>query len=337
MGNEINQPDSSVLDALARMDLLRPGETPRFTPLTGGVASDIWKVEAGDRVFCVKRALGKLRVKDEWRVSEERNAFEVGWIETARRIVPDCAPELFGADRRTNLFAMRWLPPLDYPVWKALLMQGRVREADAAAMGAAMGAIHAATANHPDIASRFRTDVIFRDIRLEAYLGAAALRHPDLSDRLHELIETTAYTRYALVHGDMSPKNILIGPKGPVFLDAECAWYGDPAFDLAFCLNHLLLKCLWRRDLTGEYLASFSALAESHLGQVSWEPRDNLNARAAALLPGLMLARIDGKSPVEYLTRDAYKDMVRRAAAQMLRDPPDRLDAVRMRWRRELA
>ena len=74
---------------------------------------------------------------------------------------------------------------------------------------------------------------------------ATARAHPGLRGILHGLVRTTAATKRALVHGDVSPKNILVGPSGPVFLDAECAWYGDPAFDLAFCLNHLLLKCLW--------------------------------------------------------------------------------------------
>jgi aminoglycoside phosphotransferase (APT) family kinase protein len=110
-----------------------------------------------------------------------------------------------------------------------------------------------------------------------------------------------------LVHGDFSPKNLLIGPAGPVILDAECAWYGDPAFDLAFVLNHLLLKGVWRPQWRARYVTAFAALADAYLGHVRWEPRDAVEARTAALLPGLMLARIDGKSPVEYLTTEREK------------------------------
>jgi Ser/Thr protein kinase RdoA (MazF antagonist) len=91
----------------------------------------------------------------------------------------------------------------------------------------------------------FATDAIFHAIRLEPYLLATARAHPDRAAALEKLAKTTARTKLTLVHGDVSPKNILIGPQGPVFIDAECAWFGDPAFDLAFCLNHLLLKCLW--------------------------------------------------------------------------------------------
>ena len=87
---------------------------------------------------------------------------------------------------------------------------------------------------------------IFHDIRLEPYLVATAGGHPDRADGAAAAgARSRPRPGAALVHGDVSPKNILVGPAGPVFLDAECAWYGDPAFDLAFCLNHLLLKCLW--------------------------------------------------------------------------------------------
>src|SRR5205085_5858894 len=138
-----------------------------------------------------------------------------------------------------------------------------------------------------------------------------------------------------LVHGDVSPKNILVGPAGPVFLDAECAWWGDPAFDLAFCLNHLLLKCLWTPAARDDFLACFDALSESYLAAAEWEPRAALERRAAALLPGLLLARVDGKSPVEYLRDDASRASVRRVARQFLVAPTDRLQVVAAGWRRE--
>jgi hypothetical protein len=139
------------------------------------------------------------------------------------------------------------------------------------------------------------------------------------------------------VHGDVSPKNILIGPRGPIFLDAECAWYGDPAFDLAFCLNHLLLKCLWAPQAAGEFLRCFDVLAKGYLAGVGWEPHGAIERRTARLLPGLFLARVDGKSPVEYVTADADRDRVRRVARALLAHPVDRLHGVRAAWARELA
>ena len=113
---------------------------------------------------------------------------------------------------------------------------------------------------------------------------ATARVHAELAPVLNSLAERTARTRLALVHGDVSPKNILVGPAGPVFLDAECAWYGDPAFDLAFCLNHLLLKGAWVPASQADYLACFDGLAEAYLDGVTWESADALEARAATLL-----------------------------------------------------
>jgi len=138
------------------------------------------------------------------------------------------------------------------------------------------------------------------------------------------------------VHGDVSPKNILCGPSGPVFLDAECAWWGDPAFDLAFCLNHLLLKCLWTPLAVDGFLRCFDVLSAGYLRGVIWEPPDALEQRAAALLPGLLLARVDGKSPVEYVTSESQKDQVRRVARALLADPPVRLTPIRTAWKKEV-
>jgi hypothetical protein len=121
-----------------------------------------------------------------------------------------------------------------------------------------------------------------------------------------------------------------------VFLDAECAWWGDPAFDIAFCLNHLLLKCLWTPAATPGFLASFDALAEAYLQAVDWEPSIALEQRAAALLPGLFLARIDGKSPVEYITEEGQREQVRRVARELLQQPVASLRSVRIRWAEEL-
>ena len=235
-----------------------------------------------------------------------------------------------------GLFVMAYLDPAQYPTWKDELRDGRAKPAVAQEVGRRIARIHAGTAGDPRVATRFANDELFRAIRLEPYLETAARRHPDRAEALTALAETTAATKRALVHGDVSPKNILLGPRGPVFIDAECAWYGDPAFDLAFCLNHFLLKCLWRPAFTGAYLDCFSAMSGAYGTGVAWEPPEALEARTARLLPGLFLARIDGKSPVEYLTAEDDKERVRRIARALLADPVDTLAAVHAAWAEEL-
>jgi hypothetical protein len=160
-----------------------------------------------------------------------------------------------------------------------------------------------------------------------------APKYPDLADKLFALSRDTLARHVALVHGDVSPKNILVGPDGPVFLDAECAWYGDPAFDLAFCLNHLLLKCIWNPAAAPNFLRCFDALYTTYFGVVGARLSRGLEKRVARLLPGLLLARIDGKSPVEYIVAAVDKDRVRDIAIPMIKTPPASLTALRDAWR----
>ncbi len=328
--------DAVILDALRQIGLLADGETPAAEALTGGVSSDIWKVTSAHGTFCIKRALAKLRTEKDWFAPVSRNSNEAAWIRIAAQAVPSGVPELIGEGSDTGMFAMAYLDPADHPVWKSLLRDGHVLPGSAKAVGDALGRIHAATAGDAAIAERFATDDIFHAIRLEPYLLRTAEAHPDLADRLRDLASLTAETRLALVHGDVSPKNILIGPEGPVFLDAECAWYGDPAFDLAFCLNHMLLKCVWRPQWADRYLACFHELRDAYLHHVSWEPAGTMEARTAALLPGLLLARIDGTSPVEYITEESDKDCVRRAARAGLCEDTERLENVATLFRQSL-
>ncbi|MGH6962513.1 MAG: phosphotransferase [Dongiaceae bacterium] len=329
-------PAADLVAALERLGLIAAGERPRFTPLPGGVSSDIWRVDLASGPICIKRALPKLKVAADWRAPVERNAYEVAWMETAGRLVPGSVPHILGYDPGAGLFAMEFLDPAQHRLWKGELKEGRADPVFAAAVGRSLAAIHAGTAARPKVAARFSTDAIFHAIRLEPYLEATAQAHPDLAPALLQLLATTAETKHALVHGDVSPKNILVGPACPVFLDAECAWYGDPAFDLAFCLNHLLLKCLWNRAGIPAFLRCFAALADAYGAGVAWEAPVAVEGRAARLLPGLLLARIDGKSPVEYITEVGDKNMVRRVARSLLQAPPDRLDAILQVWRRAL-
>ena len=329
--------DAIIVEALTRMGLVRAQAPPPMTPLAGGVSSDIWRVDLPAGPVCVKRALPRLKVAAVWEAPVERNRYEWEWMREAGRIVPSCVPPLVAHDVEAGCFAMGFLDPAAHPLWKAQLRDGIAREATARAVGERLAAIHGATAGRADVQARFATDDIFYAIRLEPYLVATAARHPDLAAPLQAIVRRTADTKQALVHGDVSPKNILIGPDGPIFLDAECAWYGDPAFDLAFCLNHLMLKCLWTPAATAAFLRSFDTLAETYLAGVDWEARTAVEKRAAHLLPGLFLARVDGKSPVEYITADADRTLVRRTARPLIRKPPARLSAVREAWAEALS
>jgi len=300
------------------------GGALEIAPLTGGVSSDIVRIRLPDgRQYCAKRALGKLKVATDWQAPLERNQYEVAWLRRANAIVPGAAPEVIGEDRAHGIALLEYLPAEDYLLWKAELLAGRADPSVATAVAEALGRIHAATLNDPSAAAEFPTDHLIDALRLDPYLRFTAGRHPELADRILAVLTTTANTKLALVHGDVSPKNILIAKRDghPVLLDAECAWYGDPAFDAAFCLNHLVLKSIHLPALRDALLAQASAFAATWLGHFPAQLRASTEARAAALLPCLMLARVDGKSPVEYLS-EASRQLVRDRAIPHIQHPP---------------
>lgn len=327
------EPAQRLRDFLRRRSLVQPGEEAAWTPLPGGVSSDIWRVDLPGRRLCIKCALPVLKVAQRWQAPIERSAYEWAWINFAAGHYPHAVPTPLANDPEQGIFAMSFLDPETHPVWKRLLLDGVVQPQIAAQVGTILAGLHAASARDAEIAQRFRTDPIFHAIRLEPYLLATAVRHPDLARSLRALAERTAGTHLALVHGDVSPKNILLGPEGPVFIDAECAWYGDPAFDAAFCLNHLLLKCVARPLLAEGFLSCYAAFSAAYLGGVTWEPRGEIESRIASLLPALLLARVDGKSPVEYITSEPDKRLVRDTARPLIVRPAGALAEVAAMWR----
>src|SRR6185437_3075199 len=272
---------------MVRLRLIQPDEAIRIEELRGGVSSTILKVEGTDRSYCVKQALPSLKVAETWNAPIDRVYAEIEWLQLAAQIVPDCVPQVLGIDKETNSFVMSFLPPNVFLNWKYELLAGRVDRSFASAVGRTLCLIHKATANQPEIEHAFAHDDNFLALRLDPYLLETARKHPDLEANLHDLVVRTQTIKFALMHGDISPKNILSGPSGPVFLDAECACYGDPAFDVAFCLNHLLLKSVANRNLSATLLRSFDTLADTYLSGVDWEPRQEIERRIASLLPAL--------------------------------------------------
>ncbi|HKP77539.1 MAG TPA: aminoglycoside phosphotransferase family protein [Phenylobacterium sp.] len=333
----MNVPDEAeVARWLQDVGLAEPDEVPTITPLAGGVSSDVLRVDLRRGPICVKRALPQLKVKSVWCAPVVRSDYEVAWLRTVRALGGPMAPEVLAADPRASRFAMTWFPPERYRVWKGELAAGRADADFAETVGRVLARIHGHSAGSPELAVAFATDALFESLRIEPYLRHTAKAHPDLGSRLLQLADETLARKTALVHGDVSPKNILVGPEGPVFLDAECAWFGDPAFDIAFCGAHLLLKAVWRRAHAPALLDAYAALCRGYLRGVGWERPDALDHRAGALIAALLLARVDGKSPVEYLTASDAQAFVRRNARQLLTRDRLSLKDVGDGWREQL-
>ncbi len=171
-------PPKEISDALVRMHLL-DGAAPTGEPLTGGVSSEIWRIDLPGGPICIKRALPKLLVTADWRAPVERNVYEARWMRVASQVVPHAVPLLLGQDAVTGALAMEYLPAERYPLWKALLRDEVVDIGFAVSVAITLGRIHAATAANPSLARDFPTDEIFFEIRLEPYLAQTGRAHPD--------------------------------------------------------------------------------------------------------------------------------------------------------------
>ena len=320
----------AIKTILGNLSLAREDESITIKALTGGVSSNIFQITTKHAQYCLKQALPQLKVAKQWLAPVDRVFAEIDWLQTAATIAPDAVPKILGIDQASKSFVMQHLGA-EYLNWKAELLAARVADKVAAQLGSIVGRIHSQTALNEAIAKRFANDDTFYAIRLEPYLEEAARQHPELSPHLKALITRTQHNPKVLVHGDVSPKNIMLGPLGPVILDAECAWYGDPAFDVAFCLNHFFLKAAHMPRLAPALLQGAQDFLKAYLQEVTWESVPELEYRIASLLPGLMLARVDGKSPVEYLAAERGA-VVRTLAIEFLKQDDVSFSIIHERW-----
>lgn len=328
-----SEPPEDLVAVLRRLGL-GGDRLPPMVPLTGGVSSDIWRVDLPGGPVCVKRALARLKVAATWQAPLERTGYEAAWMEVASRACPGICPDVVAYDAESGVLVMSYLDPEHHRLWKHELRDGRADPDVAAEVARRVATVHRVTAGDAKVAAAFDNLDVFTALRLEPYLDATARAHPDLAGTLDRVRAAYVANRRALVHGDVSPKNILVGSGGPVLVDAECATWGDPAFDVAFCATHLLLKCRWSPAATAQLLVCFDRFAATYLGEVTWEPAAALDRRVAAMTAALLLARVDGKSPVEYLD-EAGRESTRACARSMLAGvdrAPGTLAEVRERW-----
>lgn len=316
-------PDQTCRALIEELNLGRADEVGAITPLAGGVASDIARVEVGDRVYCVKAALAKLKVAEDWFAPVHRNQAEYLWLEVASKIAPESVPKLYGKSASGNGFVMEFITGADIYLWKRALLAGQSPKHEASSVGDLLGRIHRHTAQKDFDRSGFQNQDDFRALRLEPYLIFTASKYPGISAKLKRIADQLYGSDIALIHGDVSPKNILFRGNIPILLDAECATMGDPCFDIAFCLNHLILKSFHLPALRGTLLENVLDFWRTYAPFVTWESSADLERRICDLLPALMLARIDGKSPVEYLNEPS-RNAVREIAISLIeRAEPD--------------
>ena len=275
-------------------------------PLTGGVSSDIFLITDGDTKFVLKQALAQLKVKDSWKADLSRNQVEQDFIHLAEDFLPSAVPRILYSDPELRFFIMEYLDD-SYVNWKTQLMEGVFENSTAIQAARILVTIHSKTHNNMKVSTQFDTTQNFKGLRIDPYLVTTGQKNPHLNRLFMEEADRLETHKEALVHGDFSPKNFLVGPDRVVLLDHEVAWYGDPAFDLGFLFTHLYFKMLInRRQL--DTLPNLSQIVwKEYFNTIDIADPESLKERAGRLLLMIMLARLDGKSPVEYWQKESLE------------------------------
>lgn len=318
----------SAVDYLRQRGVLPPDRPCTAWPLAGGVSNDVLAITGPGVDLVVKQALPKLRVQQEWRATPRRILAEAAALRLAARIRPDEVPTVADVDEQALTMT---ISRADSRLrnWKSDLLGGRADPRTAVQLGQALAAWHSATAGDEQLRSRF-DDTAFVQLRTDPFHRAIASRHPDLAGRIAALVTTMLTTKLCLVHGDFSPKNVLADGPRVCVLDWEVAHFGDPVFDLAFLHTHLLLKAVHRPQSALGYREVATAFRQTYRSAVDTRllrPDDYLGGHIACLL----LARVDGKSPAEYLTeleRDRVRALARNALASTAVTDADLWQAV---------
>jgi aminoglycoside phosphotransferase (APT) family kinase protein len=302
----------------------------RLRPLSGGVSSDVFLIEDGRPPRVVKRALPQLRVADTWAANVSRNEFEQRYLNYVSRFMPDSVPAVLA--KGDGYFVMPYFDAA-FTNWKRRLLAGDARVQDAQAVGRFLGRVHQHSWNEPETARQFDSGENFRQLRIDPYLLTVGRRYPEINDLIRAEVDRLAKRRECLLHGDFSPKNMLFSEGGLVVLDCEVACFGDPAFDLAFLTSHLLLKALYHapRDLGLRELVE--AFSTSYLQErcLPHDEQTSLFDRTSRLACLLLLARVDGKSPVEYLDQQR-QEVVRSFTLAALPHPSTNLREFCKDW-----
>ena len=314
----------SALAILSGRVELSPRATARL--LGGGVSNVVALVEDGLQRIVLKQSLPRLRVRDRWLADRERIAREWEVMQALGELLPKGRlPQLLFRDEERFLYAMRAAPDESVD-WKTELLAGTCDRATARRAGATLGLIIRSTWEHRALGARFSDRTAFDQLRTDPYYRTVASRHPRLAGLVEDWIAASSRRQVAMVHGDWSPKNLLVTADRLVCIDFECAHFGDPSYDAGFLLNHLILKAFRRPELAPSYLSLARTAMAWTLGMLPAGGLEWFEASALRHLGFLMLARVDGKSPVEYLTTDADRNAVRRFALDLIRAPPTSVD-----------
>ncbi len=314
---EIQLTQESLAAYLASHSLVRDPAELSIRELGGGVSNFVSLIEGPGIRWVAKQSLGKLRVKDDWTSQRERIFREAAVIQSLGSILDGAVPQVVHVDRANFLYLMTAAPEGSV-VWKESLLKGNNNLKVAEAAGRLLATMITASQQDPSFQEQFADRTVFDELRIDPYYRTAAGRDPDARKALEELIEDSWKIQNSLVHGDYSPKNMLVRDDSIFLIDFEVVHWGDPAFDSAFLVNHLMLKSFYQPRYAEDNFQACRLFWQALMSGLKNARTEDFEGMTVRHLGGLMLARVDGKSPVEYIRDEAIKSRVRRTAKHLL-------------------
>jgi 5-methylthioribose kinase len=312
---------ANALDYLRFRGWIGPGPA-RVEGLGWGVSNAVLRVETPEQLFVLKQSRPQLRTRDAWFSDLGRVYREQEVMQFLHPLLPvPTVPDVLHVDRDNYVFAMSHAPR-EARVWKEALLAGEVDLAVAKRAGSILGLMHEAAAARAADLEAFRDATVFVQLRVDPYYRRVQERRPEVARPVGQIVEQMLATKESLCHGDYSPKNILIHARGFTLVDYETAHFGDPTMDLGFFLSHLILKAIKNRRQHRSYFDLTRAFWQSYLSAISFRPAHELQARGISHFGVCVLARIDGTSPVEYLTDEPGRETARRLGRKILLDHP---------------
>ena len=325
MGNKKN---STTNNTLEKFWLKKIYTEPiiHIRKLEGGVSSDVYKVQTNSKTYCIKRSLPKLRVMKEWFADTKRLRYEYLWLKHCKKIIPNSIPNIYQFSAKQDFLILEYLSEKNYTTLKLKLLKKDIDINVINKISKNLSKIHKESTGKFVKKKFINNSKNFYDLRLDAYFNEVGRVYPDLKKIIKNIIKN--YEKYSstLVHGDFSPKNILIFNKNIKYIDAETCNFGDPAFDVVYFCNHLLLKSIHIPDKKNKFIQSYENFFKTYLKSIKLSQRKNFIDRCIAMVPIMLLARIDGKSPVEYIIKKNIKNKIRLLSFNLINDPPKSLE-----------
>lgn len=329
--------ESSVVDYLRAEGRVAGDTQVRARRLAGGVSNEVIRIEvAGGDDFVIKQVRGQLRTEAEWLCTIERIWREADFLARCGELLPaGNVPQLLFEDRQNYAIAMT-AAPSSHAVWKQVLLSGVTDTAIAVRCGELLSALHGGSWQNEFDAERFADRSIFDNLRLDPYYRFTASRCGEGGEFFRRLITENEHQSWSLVHADFSPKNLLVWYEDKtlrtLLVDYETGHFGDPAFDLGFFMSHLALKAVHRPaaaqsmwQLAEVFWERYEATMRPMIGDSAFA---DLLRRGAAHLAGCAWARIDGKSPAEYLSETREREAIRSLCRGLARESVDDWDEI---------